>query len=97
MGEPSRERTSHSGRMRATPSAAIGARKHRDGAGRSARGRRVDLADGRVRMRGTNERAGERAGQIDVGHEAPVPGEKALVLDAPQRRADTLIVPHAKA
>src|SRR5262249_15875365 len=45
---------------------------------------------------GANERAGERAGQIDVGHETSLPGEKALVFDAAQRRADALIIPHAR-
>src|SRR5215471_18921329 len=65
-------------------------------AGRGARGRCVDPANGRVRVRGANERAGERAGELDVGHEPPVAGEKALILDASQRSADALIVPHAR-
>ena len=74
----------------------IGAGQHRDDARRCERGRCVDPANGRVRVRGANERAGERAGELDVGHEAPAPGEKALILDAPQRRADALIIPHAR-
>ena len=70
----------------------IGAREHRDDAGRGARGRRVNPADGRVRVRGADQRAGKRAGELDVGHETPAAGEKALIFDAPQRSADTLIV-----
>ena len=70
----------------------IGAREHRDDAGRGARGRRVNPADGRVRVRGADQRAGKRAGELDVGHETPAAGEKALIFDAPQRSANTLIV-----
>jgi hypothetical protein len=43
-----------------------------------------------VRVRGANERAGERAGELDVGDETPVAGEKALILDAPQRDSSAL-------
>src|SRR5262249_49182721 len=74
----------------------IGAGQYRDDAGRGERGRCVDPANGRVRVRGAHERAGERVGELDVGHEPPVSSEKALILDASQRSADALIVPHAR-
>ena len=45
-----------------------------------------------MRVRGADQRAGKRAGELDVGYETPAAGEKALIFDAPQRSADTLIV-----
>src|SRR5436853_2343757 len=48
-----------------------------------------------MRVGRANERAGERTGEIDIGHESSTAGQKAPVLDAAQRGADALIILHA--
>ena len=74
----------------------VGAGKHRDDAGRAERGRYVDPANVRMRVRRANKGAGERAGEIDIGDEPSAAGQKTPVLDAAQRNADALIVVHAR-
>jgi hypothetical protein len=87
MGEPSRERITHSGRI----GRHIGAGKDREHAGASKRSRYLDPANGRVRVRRANEHAGERAGEVEVGHEAPAAGQKPPVFDATKGSADALV------
>ena len=70
----------------------IFAGEHAEHARHRQRSACVNRFDGGVRVRGAHERAGERAGELDVGDETPAAGEKALIFDAPQRSADTLIV-----
>ena len=48
-----------------------------------------------MRVRRANEHADKRAGELDIGHKTPAAGEKAPVLDAAQRGADTLLVQQA--
>ena len=70
----------------------VGAGEHRDHAGRCHRRRGVDPANARVRVRRAHQHAGERAGKLDVGDEAPAPEQETAILDPAQRRADALVV-----
>ena len=70
----------------------VGAGEHRDHAGQCHRRRCVDPANARVRVRRAHQHAGERAGKLDVGDEAPAPEQETAILDPPQRRADALVV-----
>jgi ABC-type sugar transport system substrate-binding protein len=45
-----------------------------------------------MRVRRAHKHAGERAGKLDVGDEAPAPEQETAILDAAQRRADALVV-----
>ena len=70
----------------------VGAGEHRDHAGQCHRRRGVDPANARMRVRRAHQHAGERAGKLDVGDEAPAPEQETAILDAAQRRADALVV-----
>ena len=70
----------------------VGAGEHRDHAGQCLRRRGVDPANARVRVRRAHQHAGERAGKLDVGDEAPAPEQETAILDPAQRRADALVV-----
>ena len=70
----------------------VGAGEHRHDAGHGPGGRGVDAANARMGVRRAHQHAGERAGQLDVGDEAPAPEQEAAILDAAQRRADALVV-----
>ena len=72
MGEPSRELTIQSGRIGATPSAAMSAPVNTATTpGDASAGDMSIAADMGMRVRRAHQRARERAGQLDVGDEAP--------------------------
>ena len=67
----------------------VGAGQHRGDAGNGARRGRLDRQNLRVGMIGAHEAAMQRAGDDAVRHIASPAGEKPLVFQTPDRRADT--------
>jgi hypothetical protein len=66
----------------------LGRRIDRDDAGQRACGNGIDAADARVRVRAANEVRDERALHLQIGGEAPVSAQQAIVLHALHRPAD---------
>ena len=77
-------------RHRAPGRAEIGEGHHVDHARMRAGPGRVHARDARVRVRAAQEHRVEQAGQRDVGHVAPAPGEQPRVLLAEMPVADEL-------
>src|SRR5262249_9326814 len=100
MGDPSRERITHSGRIGAMPAAAMSAPVST--ATTPDEPSAADMSIPRMAACGCGERtrahegAGEAAGGIDIGDEPSAAGQKAPILDAAQRDADGLVVVHAR-
>ena len=97
MGAPSRERTAHSGRIGAMPSVAMSAPVNTPPRRAWPWRPRCRSRDAGMGVGRAHQHAGERAGKLDVGDEAPAPEQEAAILDAAQRRADALVVAHASA